>query len=73
MDDCEKYADYGVYSVSGSLVDTYGRSMGDFSTETRAISPAKAKSNALFQAKKQMNLGSNAGVKWYKAKVTRIE
>ncbi len=60
------------YVVSGQLTDAFGRALGNFKAETVAVSEGKAKSNALYQAKKSMNLLAGSSLKWYKVKVTKI-
>ncbi len=61
------------FRVTGTVMQ-HGKCMGRVTKETMAISPTKAKSNAMFQVKKSMNLYGNANLSWAKdVTVTEIE
>lgn len=54
------------YIVTGTIVDSFGRSLGRVSKETRAVSEAKAKANVMYQVKKNMKLNASSKFNWYK-------
>jgi len=53
------------YQIRGSVM-CFGRCIGTVEKETYAVSEAKAKSNALYQVKKSMNLNSASKLTWGK-------
>ncbi len=51
------------YRVSGSIMK-FGKCIGRKEKETVAESPQKAKNNAIYRVKKDLNLSANTRITW---------